>query len=324
MGLPQHAAFKVAHIWKSNRPDFATYTPFYDMGGLNSIEASQIYGPTCDKKMLRFRDALVLYADKRLYSTYKKELDSARPVLTSMKVIFHEQPLADIPEGELKEIIDGKTFFKVKDGQFPTYTELIQVEDRIINLNKERQLIKAEQNWKTVTDYRKFNAKYNHTYITYMLEGNDQTSIDMLSNGDLKNFGEIVNLLFSEKELGDGNLVKRWLREYGYLKMEFPYRDSSIIKKYGPYGGLALVGEFFKHYCIEGPGNAEVPDRLAGISGLLVHANSGEETAGAPKIDEKIQIVADTRAVIYEMEQAGLDEKLLAPLRALVDWAEKR
>lgn len=269
--------------------------------------------------MLRFRDALILYADKRLYSAFKEKLDTARPVLTSMKVICHEKPLADIPEGELKVIIDGKTFFKVKDG---IYSELIQVDDRILNLNKEGQLIKAEQNWKTEFDRSRYDCD-NRPYITYMLDGNDQTSIDMPPNGSLKNFGEIANLLFNEKELNDGNLVQRWIREYGYLKMEFPYCDSS---RYVIDGGLASVGEFFKHYCIEGPGNADVPDRLADVwgRGVLIYAEPDGVKADASKIDAKIQIVANAGAAIYEMKQKGADEKLLAPLHALVDWAEKQ
>jgi len=312
MSLPQHAPFQVAHVraLDSHRTDLDFYLPVH--GGVTSIEASTMCGPTCKKKMLRLRDALTLFADKRLLSAYDNELKSAHPVLTSMKVIRHGEPLANIPEGELKVIIDGKTFIKTKD--YNT-TELIQVDDRVLNLGKEFQIIKAEHNWVTEYNYQD-SSEDNRVYVTHMLEGNDQMSIDM-PDGGWRNLGDLANLLFSEKELNNGDFAKRWLREYGYLEVQSPFYMGSAV-----FGGLASAGEIAN--CeYNGPYlGIKIPDRVRGISGVLIYADS-DGAANTAKVDIKTQLAVSARAVIYDMEQAGLDEKLLAPLRALVDYVEK-
>ena len=133
--LPQHAQFKVVKK--------------YDTGGIISPEASVRYGPTTKNPMLIFRDNCVLFADDRLYNKYSDRIESARPVNTRMKEITLKMPLADIPEGELKVITDGKTFIKVQDEGI---TELIQVKNELLtpeNLSKPSQIIKAENGWKT-------------------------------------------------------------------------------------------------------------------------------------------------------------------------------
>ena len=42
------------------------------------------------------------------------------------------------------------------------------------------------------------------------------------------------------------------------------------------------------------------------------------------KIDEKAQFLAGARVIIEEMRHKGVDEKLIAPLAALIDWATKQ
>ena len=207
--LPPHAAFKVEKNFDNN-------------GGITSPEASMRYGPTTGKPMLRSRDAIILLADKRLYNAYKDKVEPARPVHTAMKAITLQVPLGDVL------VKDGKqTYVRIMERGI---IELIQIDDRLLthdNLNKTQQLIKAESNWQT--------GGKDSEFVTRMLEGNDQMSMDAPKSG-WNNLSSIAGFLFSEKELREGKLVRGFLKEYGNLKTHLTYQDNKIA------GGLVSAG----------------------------------------------------------------------------------
>lgn len=280
MGLPQHAKFKVERT-------------FDNSNGMTSPEASVAYGT----RMLRFRDASILLIDDRLYSAYKKELEPARPVHTSMKTIVLNVPLGDVL------VKDGKeSYVPVKEGGL---TELIQVDDRLLtieNKSKSKQIIKAESNWKTTGK--------DDVYVTRMLEGNDQVSTGV-PNGGCNKLSDIVNLLFNEKELKEGNSVKEFLKEYGGLKTYLFFQEKEIA------GGLASAGDDY-YFLFGGFLNrrvAGVPRRLSYRPGVVIYtAAEGGAKVGAARIEsapKEIKIVADgdfkaeLAAVKQEVENAA-------------------
>jgi len=207
--LPQHAAFKVAKQFDNN-------------GGITSPEASVWYGPTTRKPMLRFRDAIILLADERLYNAYKGKVEPARPVHTAMKAIALQVPLGDVLTK------DGKQTYVEIEGR--GITEVIQVDNRLLtrdNLNKTQQLIKAESNWQT--------SGKGGVFVTRMLEGNDQMSTHLPKTG-WNNLDGLLYFLFSEEELRDGKLAEGFMKEYGKLQTYIAYQDEKVA------GGLVSAG----------------------------------------------------------------------------------
>ncbi|MCX6771631.1 MAG: hypothetical protein NTX79_06255 [Candidatus Micrarchaeota archaeon] len=271
----QHQGFKVAK-------------KFDNGGGITSPEASVRYGPTTKQPMLIFRDALILFADKRLFLTYEDKVVQTSPVHTRMKTLISKMPLTDLPEGELKIIKDGKTFFKVQEGGI---TELIQVDDRLLtkeNTGNASQIIKAEQGWITK------RIKKDKEYITYLLEGNDQMSIPILS----KKFGftslnSIPEFMFNEKELREGAVVQDFLKAYGNLVTAVTYNisDANYIyngffeQKYEIAGGLASISLVFEHMPFFIAGAANIPQTLSYRPGVFVYS-----AAEGDKIDVPINM----------------------------------
>ncbi len=258
--LPQHAAFRVAKKFNNN-------------SGIISPEASARYGPTTGKPMLRFRDAIILFADERLYNAHQNRVEPARPVSTAMKAIALNMPLADIPEGELKVIIDGKTFIKSHDEGI---TELIQVDDRFLtskNLAIPSQLIKAEQGWKTDRIVR------DKEYISYMLEGNDQVSIALPKAG-WNNLSGLLNFLFSEKELREGKVAENFIKEYGNLQTYIAYRNKKVAAGLVSTGLDYYFGDHLRRCAL-------VPRRLSYHPGVLIYSAAEGTKVGATKTNVK-------------------------------------
>ncbi|GEM_PF-2253855 len=211
--LPPHARFKVKKIHRDR-------TGIFNAGKNNiSPAASVVYGPTTRKPMLRFRDSLILFSDPRLHNAYKGKTGSYEYVHTSMKAIVLNMPLGDVINSDFV-VKDGKqTYVKIVAGGV---TEFIQVDKKLItpeNLSKSKQIIKAELNWRT-------NGKENE-YITNMLEGNDQMSITLPKTG-VNYLKDVINLLFNEKEIREGNLVREFLKEYGNLNFFLQYQSPEV------------------------------------------------------------------------------------------------
>lgn len=297
--LPQHAAFKVAKKYDDN-------------GGVTSPKASVDYGTN----MLRFRDASILLIDDRLYNAYRKELEPARPVHTSMKAIALRTPLGDVLTKDGKQ-----TYVQIKEGGL---TELIQVDDRILtpeNLRKSSQLIKAELNWQT--------AGKGDEYVTRMLEGNDQISI-AIPNSGWNNFKDIQNLLFNETELREGNLVKAFMKEYGNLQTYLYYQDKNVA------GGLVSAGYvYYYRRC------ADVPQGLSVRPGVLIYADAkGAKVEAAPKPEASPKqketqpiVIATTQEMKELVAQANkelanvttiLKDGMLDATQKIVDLFEKQ
>jgi hypothetical protein len=225
-----------------------------------------------------------------------------------MKEITLKMPLADIPEGELKVITDGKTFIKVQDEGI---TELIQVKNELLtpeNLSKPSQIIKAENGWKTD------RIKKDKEYISYMLEGNDQVSIALLKAG-WNNLSDILSFLFSEKELREGKVVQAFMKEYRNLQIFIAYQDKLVA------GGLVSAGDGVRFY----GGGADVPLGLGGRPGVLIYrAAEGakldlKEIASAAQVDyntlKKLVEKRDIDGVGKLLENGNFQRLLDAVLR---------
>ena len=241
--VPQHVAFKVAK-------------KFDDNGGIISPEASVRYGPTTRESMLNFRNSTILLTNEHLYNAYREKLEPAHRVHTAMKAIVFKMPLADIPEGELKAIIDGKTYFITQDEKIK---ELIQVKNELLtpeNLTKPSQLIKMEDGWET--ERKIMNGE--HITITHVREENDQMSIALPKVG-LNYLKDIPDFLFSEKELREGKLVQEFMKEHGDLEIYIAYQFQKVA------GGLVTAGNADVYY----RWLAHVPQRLNDRPGVLVH-----------------------------------------------------
>jgi hypothetical protein len=228
--------------------------------------------------MLRFRDAIILFADKRLYNAYKDKVESARPVHTAMKAINLQMPLGDVLTKDGKQ-----TYVQIKEGGI---TELIQVDDRLLtldNLNKTQQLIKAESNWQT--------SGKNNEFVTRMLEGNDQMSMNAPDSGWNK-LSNNPGFLFNEKELRDGNLVQAFLKEYGNLETYITYQVNKVA------GGLVSAGVVYGLY-FNFRWSAYVPRWLSFRPGVFVYsAAEGAKVDAATQPEQKEQpkiIIATTQ-----------------------------
>lgn len=207
--LPPHSKFRIAES--------------YFLGGILSNQGSTRYGAA---KLLRFRDAAVLFNDERLWKAYSSQLQPARPVHTAMKTIALKVPLGDVL------VKDGKqAYVVIEEGPMYDITkETIQVDEKLLtaeNLSKPSQLIVAEEKWVTTGK--------NKVFETRMLEGNDQRSIAMPQMGRHK-MTDILNLVFSERELNDVKLVQDFLKEYGNVTINLCFHNEVVV------GGLASTG----------------------------------------------------------------------------------
>ncbi|MCX6770110.1 MAG: hypothetical protein NT051_05555 [Candidatus Micrarchaeota archaeon] len=218
--------------------------------------------------MLRFRDTIILFADERLYEAYKDKVELARPVNTAMKAIALEVPLGDVLAKDGKQ-----TYVPIKEGGI---TELIQVDDRLLthdNLNKNRQLIKAESNWQT--------SGKGSEFVTRMLEGNDQMSMNAPKNG-WNNLSRIPDFLFSEKELREGNRVQEFLKEYGSVSICLAYPDNE-----GVAGGLVSAGDaILGNVVLGGRWGAVVPDKLSFHPWVFIYSAAEGAKTGAQATEE--------------------------------------
>ncbi len=175
--------------------------------------------------MLRLRDAVILFADNRLYDAYKEKLGRGSPVHTSMKIIFLKEQLHDVLNSSLRETIDGKTFIRVQNREIREY---IQIDDELLtpeNKSKKSQLIVAEEKWVT-----------SNGYVTKMLKGNKQRSIPIPQDGEVY-CSDILNLLLNQKEILHPAFVNKFVQEYGNLKVKLYFQDEESVA-----GGLVSAG----------------------------------------------------------------------------------
>ncbi|MCX6771869.1 MAG: hypothetical protein NTX79_07485 [Candidatus Micrarchaeota archaeon] len=235
----------------------------YDWPGVTSPVASVKYGPTTKNPMLRSRDALIF-----MVYHYPGGIISPH---TSMKTICLDVPLGDVL------VKDGKqSFVPICDGGL---IELIQVDNRLLtieNMIKPSQIIKAESNWRT-------DAQGANEFVTLMLEGNDQMSTRIpkkIYGSEMFYLKDISNLLFNEKELKEGTLVKEWLNEFGSSKITLWYPPCNDVA-----GNLMEVGRDWL-----GNGYFSVPEKISWSSEVLTYkATRGDAKVDAPAPVEKTE-----------------------------------
>ena len=247
--LPQHAGFRVARASSTRE-------------GMPSPAISEKYGPS----LLLFRDAITLFAHPRLYEAHKDRLDNARPAITAMKaIVFNGMPLAELPYGELKVLIDGRTYVKTEEKMVggSIITELIQVDEKHLapeTAGKPNQVLKAERGIITV-------EKPGKVFITYMLEGNDQVSIDAPKAGWNRLDG-MLPFLFNEQELADGKSVQKFLNECGNLQVSISYQDKQVSGGSVSTGLKTFLGNDYRMHI-------NIPHRICyGNSGALVYSTA--------------------------------------------------
>lgn len=250
---------------------------------LSTLDASVLYGPHKKKHLPRFFELCPFLVESRKNNPYVKahieeiKSGSLDAVFSSTKAILLRKPLAELLRSNLGTIrINDKTFIPIRQEGISyavgygtklssfgpingTSFELMHITPDIIRAEtseKPNQIIIFE-NWETkrTTADELFPAnkhlekwKFNkitgneqcNVYITYA-DDKSQRSIDIKEETVL--IRNVPNLLFSKDEL-EGEFAKKYLEQYGNLKMHLTYPPRPFeagLMQFNAFGMYGIV-----------------------------------------------------------------------------------